>query len=78
MLGMHCLKTWATTQAIVALSSAEAELYAMVAASAETLAIIAYAGDLGMKAEGEINIRFVIPFKEELIVRYILNPYHFI
>ena len=38
----------------MALSSAEAELYAMVAASAETLAIIAYAKDLGVEFKGEI------------------------
>ena len=40
---------------MVALSSAEAELYAMVAASAETLAIIAYARDLGIDMQGEIH-----------------------
>eukprot|EP00973_Karenia_brevis_P020664 2837740-Karenia_brevis.AAC.1 len=30
MLGGHCIKTWSATQGAYALSSAEAELYAMV------------------------------------------------
>ena len=30
MLGSHCIKTWSKTQGAVALSSAEAEFYAMV------------------------------------------------
>ena len=30
MLGLHCIKTWSTYQNAFALSSAEAELYAMV------------------------------------------------
>ena len=30
MLGSHCIKTWSSTQGAVALSSAEAEFYAMV------------------------------------------------
>jgi hypothetical protein len=38
-LGEHTLKTYCKQQKVIALSSAEAELYAMVAASAEALAI---------------------------------------
>ena len=38
----------------MALSSADLLLCAVVAASAESLAVIAYAGDLGMKIVGEI------------------------
>ena len=30
MRGKHCLSTWSTTQIAIALSTAEAELYAMV------------------------------------------------
>ena len=33
--GMHCLRTWSKTQALVAKSSAESELYALVRASCE-------------------------------------------
>ena len=54
MIGDHVIKTYSKQQKTIALSSAEAELYAMVAASAEALAIIAYAGNLGMKLEGEV------------------------
>ena len=38
----------------MALSSAEAELHAMVAASAETLGIVALMSDMGMEVEGEV------------------------
>ena len=48
------IKSYSRQQKVIALSSAEAELYAMVAASAETLAIIAYAADLGMSIGGEV------------------------
>ena len=54
MLGNHVIKTYSKQQRTVALSSAEAELYAMVAASAEGLALIAYGNDLGIKLEGEV------------------------
>ena len=53
-MGGHMIKSWSRQQKVVALSSAEAELYAMVAASAECLALIAYARDLGMAVSGEI------------------------
>ena len=53
-IGRHVIKTYSRQQKVVALSSAEAELYAMVAASAETLAIIAYAKDLGVAMSGEV------------------------
>ena len=53
-IGQHVVKTHPRQQRVVALSSAEAELYAMVAASAETLAIMAYARDLGMTLGGEV------------------------
>ena len=53
-IGEHILKTYSKQQKVVALSSAEAELYAMVAASAETLAIQAYCRDLGMDLQCEL------------------------
>ena len=53
-IGEHVIKSYSRQQKIVALSSAEAELYAMVAASAETLGIIAYAKDLGLVMGGEV------------------------
>ena len=53
-MGGHMIRSWSRQQKVVALSSAEAELYAMVAASAECLGLIAYARDLGMTMSGEI------------------------
>ena len=37
--GSHFVKSWSKTQSLVALSSAESELYALVKASAESLGI---------------------------------------
>ena len=54
MMGAHVVKTYSRQQRTVALSSAEAELYAMVAASAECLAINAYMRDLGLETKGEV------------------------
>ena len=48
------MKTYCKQQKVIALSSAEEELYAMFAASVETLAIIAYGKDLGMNLAGEL------------------------
>ena len=50
-----CLKTWSTTQTVVALSSGEAEYYAAVKGSAEGLAIQAYCRDLGL----ELNVKLL-------------------
>ena len=47
MRGGHCLKTWGKTQAIVAKSSGEAELYAVVRGATEALGMAALAKDLG-------------------------------
>ena len=48
------MKTYCKQQRVVALSSAEAELYAMVAASAEALAMTAYGRDLGLELQCEL------------------------
>ncbi len=53
MRGSHVLKTWSTTQATVALSSAEAELIALVKGAAEGLAVTSLLRDL----REDVNIR---------------------
>ena len=53
MIGHHVIKTYSRQQRVVALSSAEAELYAMVAASAAAPAVVAYTSDLGLELGGE-------------------------
>ena len=54
MHGMHALKFWSRTQASVALSSAEAELTAIVKASAETIGLERLAGEAGLKLESGV------------------------
>ena len=49
--GSHLIKTWCKTQAVIALSSAEAELYGIVRASAETLGLISMYKDMGESIE---------------------------
>ena len=53
-IGEHVIRTHAKQQKVASLSSAEAELYAMVAASAETIGLQAYARDLGMNLQCEL------------------------
>ena len=48
-LGFHTVKTWATTQAIVALSSGEAELYALTKGAANALGLVSLAADFGLE-----------------------------
>ena len=53
-IGEHVIKSYCRQQKVVALSSAEAELYATVAASAEAIALTAYCRDLGMEMTAEL------------------------
>ena len=48
MLGTHTLKTWSTTQATMAMSSAEAEYYAMIEGSVRTLGLQSMLRELGL------------------------------
>ena len=47
MIGSHLIKCWAKTQATVAKSSAESELYGFVRATCETLGFISLSNDFG-------------------------------
>ena len=47
MASGNLLKSWSTTQATIALSSAEAELYALVKGAAQGLGMVSMAEDLG-------------------------------
>ena len=53
--GGHVLKSWATTQATVALSSAEAELYSLVKGAAQALGMMAVGRDLGVCLEARVH-----------------------
>jgi len=54
-LGSHTLKMWSSTQSVIALSSAEAELYAMVKGAAQTLGMMTMAVDFGLKLNGKVD-----------------------
>ena len=47
VLGGHCIKTWSATQQAIALSSAEAELYAMVEAVTRAKGLCSFAREIG-------------------------------
>ena len=55
MLGSHCLKGYSATQATVALSSVEAELYAMTKGAATALGVISLAADFGISLSGLVH-----------------------
>ena len=54
MRGDHLVKAWSRTQATIALSSAEAELYAMVKTSAEIIGLQSMLKDWGVEHTGRI------------------------
>ena len=47
MIGNHCIKTWSSTQGAVALSSAEAEFYAMIEAVIRGKGVVSIMTELG-------------------------------
>ena len=49
MLGLHCIKTWSCTQGAYALSSAEAELYAMVEGVTRAKGFVSLAKEMGFQ-----------------------------
>ena len=55
MIGTHLIKTYSRQQKQIALSSAEAQLYALVAASAEAMGLVAYAYDLGIALKPTVH-----------------------
>ena len=56
MKGQHCVKSWATTQKSVTLSSAEAELVAAVKMSAELLGLEQLMAEWGIQVRSEVLI----------------------
>ena len=55
-LGKHCIKTWAATQGAYALSSAEAELYAMIEGVTRAKGLANLARELGFTFLSEVII----------------------
>ena len=54
--GSHLLKVWAKTQHAIALSSAEAELYAAVHGTAEAMGMQSLMKDLGMSSTVNVGM----------------------
>jgi hypothetical protein len=54
MLGGHCIKTWSSTQAPIALSSAEAEYYSMVEGTTRAVGARNMLSELGVCVEGPV------------------------
>jgi hypothetical protein len=48
-VGLHCIKAWSKTQATIALSSGEAELFAVVKGVCEALGVASLLRDLGVE-----------------------------
>ena len=56
MIDNHYIKSWSATQKTVALSSAEAELTALVKCSCEVLGAIQLAADWNIELKGELHV----------------------
>ena len=54
MYGSHVLKSWCRTQAVIALPSAEAELYGAVRASAEAIGLTSMLKDMDVVIKGRV------------------------
>eukprot|EP00973_Karenia_brevis_P047469 6590130-Karenia_brevis.AAC.1 len=55
MIGTHLIKSWASTQNVIALSSGEAELYALTKAASQTLGLVTMANDFGEKLQARVK-----------------------
>ena len=55
MHGWHCIKTWSSTQATVALSSRESELYALTKGASQAIGLVALAADLGVHFDAKLH-----------------------
>ena len=54
MMGNHCIKTWSSRQAVIALSSGEAEFYGVVKGASVLLGMLSVAKDLNIPLKGEL------------------------
>ena len=53
--GHHLIKAWSTNQQVIALSSGEAELYALTKGAAQTLGIVSMARDMGEELRAVVH-----------------------
>ena len=55
MMGSHLIKSWSSTQKVIALSSGEAELYAMIKGATQATGLMSMLGDWGIDAQAVVN-----------------------
>ena len=55
MLGSHLIKSWATTQTVVALSSGEAEYYGITEGACESIGLRGIATDMNLKMKIKVH-----------------------
>ena len=56
IIGSHLIKTWSKTQATIAKSSAESELYGIVRATVESMGLLTLIGDLGGSIKARLHM----------------------
>ena len=56
LLGRHCVKAWSKTQAVIAKSSAESELYSVIKGSCEGLGMQTLMDDLGVNIDINLHL----------------------
>ena len=55
MIGEHLIKSWSSTQPVIALSSGEAELYALVKAAAQAKGLCSLLADFGFESQISVH-----------------------
>ena len=55
-MGAHCVRTWSSTQSAIALSSAEAEFYAMVDAALRAKWMVNILSELGVSVVSTVEV----------------------
>ena len=55
MHGGHCIKSWSTNQSVIAISSGEAEFYAVVKGASELLGMLSIGIDLNCSLTGHLH-----------------------
>ena len=57
MVSSHLIKSWSSTQSVIALSSGEAEYYGLVKAAAQGIGAKAMLNDFGVKVEDPVEVK---------------------
>ena len=55
MMGLHMIKSWSTTQQVLALSSGEAELYALLKGASQMKGLMSQLAEWGIMVKGVVK-----------------------